>query len=299
MWGIFEEHASFVVKITLDPLNGPEWSIWSEIFPYMKCAPAVLPLLESVSLDGQSLSYLNPGSLLLISPSVYELHVSLNDWNSPYDVQELFSQACTAAPNLKQLCIDIPSWLVNLSVLQSHQHLRSITIEPSLDVKVLQPLSQITSLRHLSIILDYSADSDPPLDVPSLTTLVVKGRWGHLDDLFEHASLPRLRTLLVTAWMPDNQAKLVPQSSHCTRTIASKFPDLETLSLESHQPVITRNTTQRQRTAFMKEPIDRGDQLKGLVVPLLALRSLRNVVLDVNRTVLHYSSADVCAFAES
>ncbi|TFK79380.1 hypothetical protein K466DRAFT_606186 [Polyporus arcularius HHB13444] len=303
-WKHFQEYASQVRSITLDPI-AREGSIWDILVPQLR-GDSVLPALRKAILSPESSlprdgdASVPPvgndstrGALWLISPSVHQLSVSFPErgLDIPMSaVQEIVELACRMTPDLDELRIRTPR-PIDLDFLRSHERLRTIEIENVMDTDALEPISTLPRLEHLSLLLGGA--SSIRLTFDHVRVLVLKGPWPHLTSFLDETELPQLRSFsaIVTQGGP---ADLASECASCFATLSRKYTRLTTLHVKRHRPSIPFT-----HSRLAMEPALAGSSLSFIVHPLLALHELRDVSLLLDGFIFPYSSSDIQSFAES
>ncbi|KAM5540962.1 hypothetical protein V8D89_005273 [Ganoderma adspersum] len=296
-WSRFCEYAMRVRKINLDPstdLFGQKMSFWNEVGQFMHDEP-ILPLLRSVSITGNDVrTVLRTTPLVLISPSVREMSFWLEgdgERREEPEQEQVLSAACTRAPRLETITLAISPWRIDLSTLHANPHLRSVSIHAQLTIGSLAPLTHLAELRHLSVIVSEGGAPTSTLPFPSLRRLSVRGVWDAIRGLLEHVQAPHTHSLTLHVSHAD-PTQLIPSSRACLQVAATAFPALETLL--AHSTRTTRNPIWDFPTA-----LDTEGALMAAVEPLLALRRLRHLTLDLQLFIFRVTSDDVRRFAEA
>ena len=292
-WSRFCEYATRVRNIYLDPstdLFERKVSFWTEVEAFMRDEP-ILPLLHSVNISGNDVRAIRTTPLVLISPSVREMSFWIKgNVERQEELEQVLSEACARAPRLETISLAINPWRINLSILHANPHLRSVSVHAQLTIADLEPLTHLTELRHLSVIIGEGG-SPVSLPLPFLRRLSVRGVWDAIRDLLQSLQAPHTHSLTLHASHAD-PTQLIPSSRACLQVAATAFPALETVLV--HSTRTTRNPIWDFPTA-----LDTEGTLMGAIESLLALRSLRHLTLDLQLFSFRVTSDDIRRFAEA
>ncbi|KAM5530655.1 hypothetical protein V8D89_015676 [Ganoderma adspersum] len=284
-WSRFVEYASRVRAITLFVFDGPAWcAVWEELLGVTDRAP-ILPKLLSVAFCHFSPQALNPGAFALISPSVRNLNLNVDNdgWRELDEkFRSIFTQSFSAAPEINKLRLEFHPSSLGPFLLQAHcSNLRHLEVFPLLDLDGLRLLTELSALQHLSISLsrqDFPSAS-ASLTFKSVTVLVVEGTWVNLGAFFATTHLPSMHTLTITGWdYGDPAAELAKAATQCFSTLADRYPSLASLRVSaSHGRVPPPRGCVAYGISLINDAF--AASLLDIVHPLLALSALRHLAL--------------------
>ena len=245
----------------------------------------ILPKLLSVAFCHFAPRALNPGAFALISPSVRNLNLNIdNDGWRELDKKLLstFTRSFSAAPDIEKLRLEFHPSGLGSSLLQTHcSRLLHLEVFPLLDFDDLRLLAELPALQHLSISLskeDFPAAS-ASLAFNCISTLAVEGPWANLNALFATTRLPSMHTLSLTGWeYGEPAAELAKAATECFRTLATQYPSLTSLAVSATDG---RAPPSRGCVVYGIPIVDAAfaASLLDIVHPLLALSALRSLEL--------------------
>ncbi|KAM5540950.1 hypothetical protein V8D89_005261 [Ganoderma adspersum] len=275
-WKRFEEYTSLVRKIIVDPSRVSKPSscpsitpppllhdtFWCRIAAIFGDAP-ILPRLTAIHfISADTRRSIDMGALRLLNPSIRELTIKYASVPSGH-VERLdtaFAACFPSTPKLEKLSL---RWIVHLSTCT-----RSRSRIPTCATSNLNTTLRFKRLLSLSVYRLGLGPASPlltPMEAPRLRKLFIST--SHID--------PRgFRAELFQSLLP----------------FAERFPCLTTFHW-SCSFVALSNGHPASR--------DPGATLAELIEPLLSLRTLRNLLLEVRGPVVPYSSADFGRMAEA
>ena len=247
--------------------------------------------LESVDLSDP----IDMGILCLFNPSVQELSIEFfratGDTGNSTRLRAAF-EPCFSTPNLERLSLMLPYPLLDLeSVSQSHPRLRHLRVDAPINARCLTSLASLPNLEYLSVRLLESVTT--PARFKRLRRLAIsscKRGLESIGSLIAFMDAPCLRKLSLAS-SNRHSCNLRTELSHCLQSLPPQFSSLTAFDWTFSQF--------REFKYGYPGPRNPGGTLAELLEPLLSLRTLRDVSLDLHGPIVPYSSADFCRMAEA
>ena len=302
-WKRFEEYASLVRKIIVDPSRVSKPSsiapppllhdtFWCRIAAIFGDTP-ILPRLTAIHfISADTRRSIDMGALRLLNSGVRELTIEYSSLPLGHvgRLETAFANCLPSTPKLERLSLKLDCPLVDLDALpQSHPHLRHLRVSATVDPHCLTSLAALPHLESLSISLFARVNVHTTLRFKRLLSLSVY-RLG-LDTaspLLTPVEAPRLRKLFISTshidprgFRADLFRSLLPFSE--------RFPCLTTFRWSCSFVALSHGLPASSGSAT----------LAAIIEPLLSLRTLRNLLLEVRGPVVPYSSADLGRMAEA
>ncbi|KAI1790579.1 hypothetical protein LXA43DRAFT_946878 [Ganoderma leucocontextum] len=303
-WTRFQEYASLVRAITIDPsvhtfefpsklLQG---TFWSQLSSALGDWP-ILPRLEAAtlfSLNPFCLLDFDMGALCLLTPSLRELNVIFPGVGrgEQSNFRRVLSACLPAGHNLEALSVVVPVPVLDIEPLpQLYPRLRHLKIdEDGIHPNHLALLATLPNLEYLSIILTPYALPNLPIAFAQLRGLeVFSYSFIGIGLLIVHVDAPQLRSLSISETHPDSSETFPQELSNHLRTLVRKHPFLSAFRWVS-----------RDLSSAGFGDAGRADRtLAGLLDPLLSLRAMRDFSASFTRPLIPYSLTDFRKIAEA
>ena len=246
---------------------------------------------ESVDLSDP----IDMGILCLFNPSVQELSIEFfratGDTGNSTRLRAAF-EPCFSTPNLERLSLMLPYPLLDLeSVSQSHPRLRHLRVDAPINARCLTSLASLPNLEYLSVRLLESVTT--PARFKRLRRLAIsscKRGLESIGSLIAFMDAPCLRKLSLAS-SNRHSCNLRTELSHCLQSLPTQFSSLTAFDWTFSQF--------REFKYGYPGPRNPGGTLAELLEPLLSLRTLRDVSLDLHGPIVPYSSADFRRMAEA
>ncbi|TBU60003.1 hypothetical protein BD310DRAFT_356652 [Dichomitus squalens] len=306
-WKRFQEYASLVRQIVVDPLVHGNLSIsppgllndsiWHQLTSLVLGCTPILPRLEAVVIKGavDDDRLFDMGALSLTNPGIHKLII---DFTYPQPLptvrrqriqevlQSAFAVCFSSTPNVEKLTIRSVLPLLDWKSLPiSHVRLCQLKVNTlTSDPTDLLHLISLANLEELSCRVTFqTAVYLEPFRFRKLHTLFVSGSWHSTRDNFlAHVDAPQLRALSIQTVKFPRGAEQMPQwSSQYLRTVPAAFPSITDFSWLCSQ------------MKWVGGAVDTRATLAELLEPLAPLRMLRRFSVRFSGpTVVPHSSSD-------
>ncbi|KAM5536122.1 hypothetical protein V8D89_010221 [Ganoderma adspersum] len=311
-WARFQEYASLVRKITIDPsvsaldFRAPgtlrQETFWSQVSSALDDEP-ILPRLEAAtlfSLNPFALFDFDMGALCLVTPSLRELNVICPGVGPAErsNFQTVLSICLPFGHDLEVLSVVVPVAILEVAALpQQYPRLRHLKIdEDGIRLDQLALFATLPNLEHLSIVLSPYPPLDRPITFPKLRSLdVFSYDFSGVGLLIAHVNAPRLRSISISE-IHGGCDKTYPQAlSNHLSTLVTKSPFLSAFRWVSRDSNSFVPPHAHTRTAP-----DTSWTLAALLAPLLsALPTMRRFSALFTRPPIPCSHLDFQKIAES
>ena len=269
-------------------------TVWCKISFIFGDRP-ILPNLKVMHLESVDLSDpIDMGILCLFNPSVQELSIEFfratGDTGNPTRLRTAF-EPCLSTPNLERLSLMLPYPLLDLeSVPQSHPRLRHLRVDAPINARCLTSLASLPNLEYLSVRLLESVTT--PVRFTRIRSVAISCKRGleSIGSLIAFMHAPCVRKLSLAS-SNRHSCDLRTELSHCLQPLPTQFPSLTAFDWTFSQF--------REFKYGYPGPRNPGGTLAELLEPLLSLRTLRDVSLDLHGPIVPYSSADFRRMAEA
>ena len=321
-WPRFCEYASRVRRITITPfLSNNDTRLWEEIAALSE-GTSILPYLARVEIIWSpdplrwGAPHVPSGTIRvpLLSLSTRQAVVcgSIPDVIDPQSTLACLTAIHQCSPNVEMIVYEVEAIRQVMSrhtnvMTEAAGHfgnLRSFEFKRlvmEFDPIQLGPLANLPRLEHIGLETEAISRSDLPFTFKTLKSLYVKSRCGSVIGLLEDIRLPVLRHLSISLhriWAT------VHDISVATKIIAARFPKLQALFLHASSSSPSGPVATGVGLQFL--PVTAGRELPlvslfPIAKPLLALRALRHITLDIDleHITMEYTSDDLCALADA
>ncbi|KAM5540946.1 hypothetical protein V8D89_005257 [Ganoderma adspersum] len=232
------------------------------------------------------------GALRLLKPSVQELTIEFYSVypNHKPRLKAAFASCFSSTPNLQRLSLILPYSPLDLEILpQSHPRLRYLRVVQPVSPHCLISIASLPDLESLSICIIE------PVNIPVLfkklrILSITRVDLDKAASLIAFTEAPRLRNLSIDSSHQDS-VNLRTELLQCLDPLVSRFPSLTAFEWRCWQFNSWRSGYHGSR--------DPCTTLAELIEPLLSLRALRDLSLDVDGPIVPYSSTDFRRMAEA
>ncbi|KAM5532682.1 hypothetical protein V8D89_013651 [Ganoderma adspersum] len=303
-WQKFQEYASLVRTITIDPsIRTSEFpsklrqgTFWARLSSVLGDTP-ILPRLRSAilfSVHSFGVHDFDMGLLRLFNPSIHELNVVLLGVGRGQQVnfRTVLSACLPSGQNLESLSVVVPVSVLDIESLpELYPRLRRLKIdEDGILPNQLALLATLPNLEYLSIVLTPFAPLDIPVTFAELRSLdIFSDAFVWIDVLIAHMNAPKLRSLFISETHPDSDETYSQKLSSHLGTVANKYPSLTAFRWDN------RDIT----SAGLESTSRAGMTLAELFDPLLSLRSMRSFSVSFIGPLIPYSPRDFEKIADA
>ncbi|PIL25896.1 hypothetical protein GSI_11649 [Ganoderma sinense ZZ0214-1] len=307
-WTRFQEYASLVRTITIDPsvrtAHGQypsklrHGTFWARLSSALGGTP-ILPGLKSAilfSMHHFGEYDFDMGSLCLLNPSIHDLNVLFLGVGrgEQGNFRTVLSTCLPSATGhtLETLSVIVPVPVLDINAFpQSYPRLRRLKIdEGGILPEQLTLLATLPDLEYLSIVLPPFEHLHIPVVFPELRSLEIFSYafvWIKL--LIAHMACPKLQSLFISETHPDSDDTYSQELSDLLRTVTSKYPSLMAFRWDN------RDIT----SAGMESASKAGMTLAELFDPMLSLRAMRSFSASFIGPLIPYSPSDFQKMAEA
>ncbi|KAI1793061.1 hypothetical protein LXA43DRAFT_1002605 [Ganoderma leucocontextum] len=308
-WKRFQEYASLVRKITLDPFvptprdlnflfNFPsdvvEDTFWRQLSSvYGATVTSILPRLEVVTLrsrDSVRFSAFDMSMLCFLTPSVREFNVDVSGVSPEGRGKFLqsFTVCFSSVQDLERISLRLETLVPVLdvgSLPRLHPRLRRLELRPTIEPNELALLASLHNLEYLSVNLSHWESPTLPVKFTGLRSLAMSSYQSNAISAFiADVDAPQLRSFTIDETHKDPK-EMCRELSNCLRTLVAKWPSLTAFHWNS--------------TQSWGGDGGGASPLTELIGPLLSLRTIRNFSASFHRVMATCSPTDFRAIAEA